>query len=185
MPGVSAGRQHHNPPEGPHTRRHWEAQAGSSPTCMGRHSLTKACKHMEGVKHTCMTHDTNRGVTAQQNRRRFWNSRGGHILSHTRQGKRSQPHTNVPPSTHKNAQFNHNAATRSMLHSSEPQLLELNVKCSRGPLLHGSLHDSSSAGGPKPWQCGSQQKRVDESPGASGTAPPCAAPDHKPGWWTG
>ena len=160
-------------------------QYESSPTGLGRQSLTNAFEHMEGVKHTCIydaRYTSRNHCTAIM--RRFWKSEGDHMLSHTREEKNSQPHTTVPPGPHRNAQVSDNAETRSILHSPEPQLSELSVKCSRRRLLHGSSHDSGSAGGPKPWERGSRQTRVDESPGASGTAPLCAAPGHKPGWWT-
>lgn len=158
-------QQHNPPPQGPDTQTHCEAQFGSTPPRMGRQSLRKADVHTQGFKHTCLTRNSNRGVNAQQTVGRFRRGREN-TYSPTHAKEKAPTHTQMCP--HANTETRKRVTMQkpdSILHSPEPQLSELNVKCSRCPLFHLASHDSGSEGGRKAWERGSRQKRVDESPG--------------------
>lgn len=161
MVGILGWMQQHNPPKGKtdgKTVMHsWEHPTAHAPvvTLKGRRTHARLQAHMPAPRYKSRRQCTTSGRNCSK-----------------REGEPTHAKEKVP--THTQMCPHASTETRkrdtmqkadNILHSPEPQLSELDVKCSSCPLFHLASNASASGGGRKAWERGSRQKRMDESPG--------------------
>lgn len=173
--GILGWMQQHNPPKGQtdgetarHSREHPTAH-GPVVTLKGIRTHARLQAHMPAPRYKSRRQCTTSGRNCSK-----------------REGEPTHAKEKVP--THTQMCPHASTETRkrdtmqkadNILHSPEPQLSELDVKCSSCPLFHLASNASASGGGRKAWERGSRQKRMDESPGLLRYNPTLCGP---PAW---